>query len=144
MLKGSWFLKVSALFFALLTYFHVNKEILREESRTIDPSYKLIKLTTKTLPIIPRVGTTPADGYQVRLNEVAAKPAQIVVVGPEKLLEEASSADTAMIDISENTKTVVKKISLESIAGVNLSGEPYLIDVTIPIDKIGAVENKAK
>ena len=58
------------------------------------------------------------------------------MVGPEALLEEASSAETALVDMSENTKTSVKKIPLESVAGIHLSGEPYLVDVTVPIEKI--------
>ena len=50
-------------------------------------------------------------------------------------MEEADTAETALVDVSENTKTVTKKIPLESVAGIHLAGEPYSVEVTIPIEK---------
>lgn len=143
MLKGSWILKLSALVLALLTYLHVHRELYREESRTVDPSYRLIKLSTKKLAINARVGTSPPDGYEVKLDKITVQPSQITVIGPEALLDEASSADTAMIDISSNTKTTVKKIPVEAVAGINVAGEPYMVEVTIPIEKIPAASAKS-
>ena len=142
LLKGSWFLKLAALISAVLTYFYINGRILdaEKEKKTQDPSYKLIKLTAKILPVKPRLATAPPEGYRILADQVSTLPSQVVVVGPEALLEEASVAETALIDISENTKTTTKKIPLESVAGIPLAGTPYTVDVTVPLEKI--VEEK--
>ena len=138
LLKGSWVLKLAALISAVLTYFYINSEITtaEKEKKVSDPSYKLIKLTAKDLPVKVRLATAPPDGYRILADQVSTQPSHVVVVGPEALLEEASVAETALIDISENTKTTTKKIPLESVAGIPLAGTPYVIDVTVPIEKL--------
>ena len=65
-------------------------------------------------------------------------PGQVMVVGPEALLEEATTAETSIVDISESVKTVTKKIPLESVSGIHLIGQPHLVEVTVPIEKIPA------
>ncbi len=138
LLKGSWALKIAALISAILTYFYIMGEInsTEKEKKVSDPSYKLIKLTAKDLPVKVRLATAPPDGYKLLADEVSTNPARVVVVGPEALLEEASVAETALVDISENTKTTTRKIPLESVAGIPLAGSPYTVDVTVPLEKI--------
>jgi len=138
LLKGSWILKLAALISAVLTYFYINGEIHNaEKEKTVsDPSYKLIKLTAKNLPVNVRLATAPPDGYRLLADQVSTQPSRVIVVGPEALLEEASIAETALVDVSENTKTTTKKIPLESVAGIPLSGTPYTVEVTIPLEKI--------
>ncbi|OIO39191.1 MAG: hypothetical protein AUJ72_01215 [Candidatus Omnitrophica bacterium CG1_02_46_14] len=138
LLKGSLVLKIAALIAALLTYFYITQEINNadKEKKISDPSYKLIKLTAKKLPVKVRLATAPPDGYKLLADQVLTQPSEIVVVGPEALLEEVSVAETALVDIGENTKTTVKKIPLESVAGIPLSGTPYTVDVTVPLEKI--------
>ncbi len=141
LLKGSLVLKLAALIAALLTYFYISGEInnAEKEKKISDPSYKLIKLTAKKLPVKVRLATAPPDGYKLLADQVSTQPSEVVVVGPEALLEDASVAETALVDISENTKTTVKKIPLESVAGIPLSGTSYTVEVTEPLEKI--VEN---
>lgn len=138
LLKGSWVLKLAALIAAALTYFYINGEIttIENEKKVLDPSYKLIKLTTKNIPVKVRIATVPPKGYRVLEDQVTPQPLQVVVVGPEALLDEASTAETALVDVSENTKTMTRKIPLESVAGIHMSGTPYLVDVTVPIERI--------
>ena len=138
LLKGSWVLKMAALIAAILTYFYINGEIYTTEKdkKVLDPSYKLIKLTAKNLPVKVRLATAPPDGYHIVDNQVSTQPSQVIVVGPEALLEEASTAETALLDISENTKTMTRRIPLESVAGIHLAGTPYTVDVTVPLEKI--------
>lgn len=138
LLKGSWVLKMAALIAAILTYFYINGEIYTTEKdkKVLDPSYKLIKLTAKNLPVKVRLATAPPDGYRIVDNQVSTQPSQVIVVGPEALLEEASTAETALLDISENTKTMTRRIPLESVAGIHLAGTPYTVDVTVPLEKI--------
>lgn len=136
MMRGAWLLKLAALLCAIATYFYVHREVHRVEEKTQDPSYKLIKLTAKNLPLKTRIAASPPEGYRIVTNKVYTAPRSVIVVGPEALLEEADTAETALVDVSENTKTVTKKIPLESVAGIHLAGEPYVVEVTIPIEKI--------
>lgn len=136
LLKGSWVLKLAALVFAVLTYFYIHHELKSQEQKISDPSYKLIKLTAKNLPLKVRLASSPPEGHRILMDQVTSVPTQVIVIGPEALLEEADTAETALVDVSENTKTVTKKIPLESVAGIHLVGDPYSVEVTIPIEKI--------
>lgn len=136
LLKGSVFLKISALVVAVLAYFYIHNEISTKEQKTPDPSYKLIKLTAKNLPVKVRFETSPPEGYAILEDAVTVEPNQVVVIGPEALLDEAKTAETGIVDISDITKTVTKNIPLESVSGIHLAGQPFLIEVTVPIKKI--------
>jgi len=136
LLKGSWVLKIAALLCAVVTYFYIQHEIRTSEEKGKDPSYRLIKLTAKSFPLKVRLASSPPEGYRIVMDGVKASPAHVMVVGPEALLEEADSAETALVDVSDSTSTTVKKIPLESVAGIHLTGEPYLVEATIPIEKI--------
>ena len=136
LLKGTFVLKIVAFACAIATYFYIHNEMYRLKPAVTDPSYKLIKLTAKTLPLKARLASEPPEGYQIAADEVTTKPDHVIVIGPEALLNEAYTAETAIIDISESTGTVTKRIPLESVAGTHLTGEPYLVEVTIPIRKI--------
>ncbi len=136
LLKGSWMLKIAAFFVAILTYHYISTEIATtERQNSNDASYKLIKLTAKSLPVKVRLETTPPEGYRIVEEGVMVQPSQVIVIGPEALLENAWNAETAIVDLSESTKSVTKRIPLESVGGIHLVGEPYQLDVTIPIEK---------
>ncbi len=136
LLKGSWVLKVAAFFVAILTYHYISTEIATtERQNSNDASYKLIKLTAKSLPVKVRLETTPPEGYRIVEEGVMVQPSQVIVIGPEALLENAWNAETAIVDLSESTKSMIKRIPLESVGGIHLVGEPYQLDVTIPIEK---------
>lgn len=137
LLKGTLILKIAALICAVVTYFFIYAELSNEErSRGADPSYKLIKLTAKSLPVKVRFAAEPPAGYKLLIDAVKTEPAKVTVIGPEALLDDAFNAETSLIDLSENTTTVTKRIPLESVAGTHLTGEPYLVEVTAPIQKI--------
>ncbi len=136
LLQGSFFLKIAALVFAIISYTYIRNEIRHTEKKVSDPSYKLIKLTAKSLPLKLRLDSSPPEGYRILEDKVMTQPTHVIVIGPEALLEEAYTAETRILDVSESTKTVVKKIPLENVAGISLSGEPYLVEVTVPIEKI--------
>ena len=137
LLKGSFFLKFAALIVAVLTYFYIHNEIRsREEQNAEDPSYKLIKLTAKSLPIKVRLDPALPTGYRALEDQIAVLPQSVMVIGPEALFEDAQSAETSMVDVSEYTKTIIKHVPLESVAGVHVTGEPMTVIVTVPIEKI--------
>ena len=142
LLKGTLILKIAALICAIVTYLFISNELANEsQSRTADPSYKLIKLTAKSLPVKVRFAAEPPTGYKLLIENVKIEPAKVTVIGPEALLDDAFNAETSLIDLSENTTTVTKKVPLESVAGTHLTGEAYLVEVTAPIEKI---ETEAK
>ena len=143
LLRGSWLLKFAALIFAVLSYLYIHHEIDAASRKVNDPSYKLIKLTAKNLPLKVRFATAPPEGYRLVEEEVVATPSKLTVVGPEALLIDANTVETALVDISETTRTTTKKIPVESVAGVHLAGEPTVIEVIVPIKKIGE-EKKAE
>jgi len=137
-LKGSLFLKLSALVVAILAYAYIHNELYKSDRTRQDPSYKLIKLTAKRVPIRLRLASDAPQGYRVLQDRATVNPETLVVIGPEALLDETETAETAMVDVSENTKTVVKKVPLESVAGIHLVGESYWAEVTVPIEKVPA------
>ena len=137
LLKGSGLLKLAAFVVAVLSYFYIHNEISNlEKNNSTDASYKLIKLTAKNLPVKVRLETVPPDGYRIAEDKVTVLPSQVTVIGPEALLEDALTAETAIVDVSESTKDIVKKFPLESVAGIHVVGQPYLVEVTVPIEKI--------
>jgi hypothetical protein len=137
LLKGSALLKITALTVAVLTYFYIHNEIYNtEKNNPVDDSYKLIKLTAKSLPVKVRLETTPPEGYRILEDRVSSTPAMVTVIAPEALLENTWDAQTSIVDVGENTKTVTRRVPLENVAGVHLVGEPYLVEVTVPIEKI--------
>ena len=140
LLKGSWVLKLAAFVFAALTYFYIHKELGRVEDKAADPSYKLIKLTAKNLPVKVRVVGVPPEGYHTDAGKASSDPSQVVVIGPEALLEGAFTAETAIVDVTDRTRTVKKYIPLESVAGIHLAGDVYNVDVTVPIEKVDTKE----
>ena len=144
LLKGSWVLKLAALVVALTTYYYIHNEIYNTKNNAADPSYKLIKLTAKNLPVKVRLETTPPDGYRIVEDQVTVLPAQVVVIGPEALLENAWNAETSIVDVSESTKPVLKRVPIESVAGIHVVGQPYAVDVSVPIEKIPQPDKPAE
>lgn len=144
LLKGSAFLKFVAFLVALLTYFYIHNEIRSKERRIalVDPSYKLIKLTAKNLPIKVRFETAPPAGYRIVEDQVIVTPPQVTAIGPEAMLEETVSAQTSVVDVSEYTKTITKQVPLESVAGIHLVGKPYMVIATVPIERIPQPEER--
>ena len=136
-LKGSALLKAAAFVVAVLTYLYIRNEIsLSQKNNSTDSSYKLIKLTAKALPVKVRLETTPPDGFRIVEDKVTAVPSQVTVIGPEALLETALTAETAIIDVSESTKTVSRKIPIESVAGIPVAGQSTTVEITVPIEAI--------
>ena len=144
LLKGSFFLKFAALVVAVLTYFYIHNEIRGHEQRNVeDPSYKLIKLTAKTVRVKVRLNPATSTGYRVLESEIVVAPASITVIGPEALFEDAHEAETSMVEVSEYTKTVTKYVPIESVAGIHVVGDPTTVAVTVPIEKIPAPKEEA-
>jgi YbbR domain-containing protein len=132
---ADWKYLLIALALAAITYTYLN-QMIQKSAEPQDASYKLIKLTAKTVPVHVRVASNAPEGYRIIDQRITVDPARITVIGPEALLEEASVAETAIIDVGQSTHKIIKSIPLESVAGVHLGGEPMFVDVTIPIEKL--------
>ena len=143
LLKGSAFLKFVALIVALLTYSYIRNEIENKDRNRVDPSYKLIKLTAKNLPVKVRLDAARPSGFRVAEDQILVTPAMVTVIGPEALLEEAENTETSILDVGEYTKTVTKQVPLESVAGVHVGGEPMLVTVTVPVERLPAPQEPA-
>ncbi|MCG3176459.1 MAG: hypothetical protein MOGMAGMI_01413 [Candidatus Omnitrophica bacterium] len=124
-----------SLVVAVITYFFAHNEVVRTTEAT-DPSYKLIKPVAKKLPVKLRLVSSTPKGYRILDKEISTRPTEIIVIGPEAMLEAASTVETALLDVSEATQTVRRTVPLDRVAGMHLSGEPYPIEVVIPIEKV--------
>jgi YbbR domain-containing protein len=134
--KGNRLIALVALVLAISTFLYINDSIKHKEREFADPSYKLIKLTAKSLPVKVRFASNPPTGYRLISEKVSVNPNRLVVIGPEALLEEMSTAETAIIDIGQSTRKIIKSIPIESVAGIHLTGDPYSVDVVVPIEKL--------
>ncbi|OGW90998.1 MAG: hypothetical protein A3D28_01870 [Omnitrophica bacterium RIFCSPHIGHO2_02_FULL_63_14] len=135
LLKGSWVLKVAALVLAVVTYFFINKDMMDKQRQAIDPSYKLLKMTSRNLEVRVRIASSPPSGYRIPQGSIRVEPGRLLVVGPEALLEDAV-VETSLIDVSEAVKPFKRRVPLESVAGIRVSGDPYTAEVMVPIEKI--------
>lgn len=138
LLKGSWIQKILAVALALVTYGYAHHLLSAKdrERQVTDPSYKLIRLTAKKLAVKVRLASTPSEGYRIVSDKVVSSPTHVTVIGPQALLEEADSAETALIDISDSKKSITRSVPLENVAGIPLAGEAYRVDVTVPIEPV--------
>ncbi len=134
--KQNWNFVFIALILALITYAYTNHLVKDVTNSISDPSYKLIKLTAKTVPVKVRFASSPPEGYRLVADRVQVNPPKVTLIGPEALLDETASAETAIIDISQTKRKITKSIPLESVAGIHLSGESQVVEVTIPIEKL--------
>lgn len=129
-------LMIIALVLACFTYVYINDSLKKTESRPPDASYRLIKMTAKSVPVKVRFSSSPPQGFKLIPERVTVQPEKITLIGPEALLEETIFAETSIIDTSQATKKFAKAVQLESVGGYQLYGEPYMVEVTVPIDKL--------
>lgn len=140
--QAKWMIAFLALIAAVITYFFAHNELVRS-TQAVDPSYKLIKPVAKKLPVKVRLVSSTPDGYRLIEDEIATRPSEVIVIGPEAMLESASTVETALLDISEARQTVRRSVPLDRVAGMHLAGEPYLIEVVIPIESDSTMEPAA-
>jgi YbbR domain-containing protein len=90
---------------------------------------------SKSLPVSPDVGGTPAVGYEVA--SVAVDPPTITVQGDADALAGLASADTEPISITGATGTLTRTVGLALPEGVDPIGSAT-VEVTIEIREISA------
>ncbi|MFH0771085.1 MAG: YbbR-like domain-containing protein [Candidatus Omnitrophota bacterium] len=134
--KNFW-LKISALILAVITWYYVDVEIGRspsDERRSfwIEYTHENIIKEVKILPVI--VGR-PAEDYILRLDKVTVKPDTTFIIGPKRIISKIVSIKTAQIDITGQKKVCSLTVPLELIRGVRFYGPSGVVDITIPIEK---------
>jgi YbbR domain-containing protein len=130
-------LKAFSLLLAVVIWFYIIGELNRlalEEEMGIagQIAYKII---AKRLPIVPDIRGKITSGYRIREDDIAITPLECNVIGSKRLLDRITFVKTVPINVSEYTKPVTVRASLEPP-----SRKVKMIDtfatVVIPIEKI--------
>ena len=78
------------------------------------------QLATRTLPVVPMLSGTPADGY--RITSVSVEPLVVTVSGEEATVSHLDNAPTSVIDISGRTSDLEAEVDLALPDGVAVTG----------------------
>jgi YbbR domain-containing protein len=135
--KNFW-LKVSALFLAVIVWLYVVGELNKgtPEEKNLFEQMLPAKLSAKEVPIKISLTGRPPAGYRVLGDSISIKPAACVIIGPKGLLKNISCVMTERIDTSEFTKSIAKEVKIKPLgAGIALENDLYVY-VVIPIQKI--------
>lgn len=128
-------LKILSLLLAIgiWTWFYKSGVIISGAER--ERYYSLSEMSSKNVPIKVVLIGNPPKGYFVNFKGLSLSPASFLLIGPRKLIEQIEFVKTQPIDISEFSKTFATKVSLQSIADINLPDEEF-VEVIIPIEKV--------
>ncbi len=102
---------------------------------SVEPSFTQIKVEIKqtvyrrALVVSPQIVGTPAAGYN--LVGISSAPSVVTVTGPRSFIEQAASIRTQPIDISGAKSDVVRSVSLDVPAGVEVLGG---VNVTVSVN----------
>lgn len=97
---------------------------------------ELILGKTKTVGVIPTTTGKPVDGYVV--TEIFAEPSNILIGAKQEVLDRIQSITVNPVDVSDQTKTFVRDVSLIPPAGTYFLDGSDKVKVTVNIE--GTVE----
>lgn len=106
---------------------------------SVEPSFTQVKVDIKqtvyrrALVVSPQVTGAPAAGYNV--VGVSSTPTVVTVTGPRSFIEQATSIRTQPIDIGGAKADVVRSVSLDVPAGVEVLGG---VNVTVTVNVAAA------
>ena len=86
---------------------------------------------TKTVPVEPAITGRPASGFQT--GEVNVVPSEVVISGPERILQEIQSLSTAPIDLSGASSPLEQEVALVIPQGIQAN--PATVAVRVRIDQ---------
>ncbi len=91
----------------------------------------------KTVSVVPQTGGSPAEGHSVIQRTVV--PQAVVVDGPPDILNDLLFVETAPVDISGTTESVMERVELRGLpTGVTVVDPAAgTVDVTVVIQEIG-------
>jgi len=135
--KNFW-LKVLALFLALIVWFYVASELGKgtPEEKELFERVLPYRVSAKEVPIKINMIGQPHEGYRILNDRITIRPSACLILGPKSLLKNLSYVTTEAIDIGEFTKSIIKEIKIKPIgAGIVLEND-FMVNVAIPIEKI--------
>ena len=105
----------------------------------------LEKLVTRSLPVTLSLTSAPATGYQA--GDAALDPAEVIVSGPESLVEQVTSVGVTF-DLTDLRQDVDATLALQALdgQGAPVSGltlNPDSIQVSLPITQQGGYRDLA-
>lgn len=126
------FLKLSALALAVVAYFYVSAE-LKESPGTL-PSALIKDYAVKSVPIRVDLLGRPPRGFQIQEKQIVVEPKQVMIVGPDHLINPLDYLETQPIYIGGRTGEVKARIGLKVTRGIRRM-EQEMVDVVIPIER---------
>jgi YbbR domain-containing protein len=73
-------------------------------------SVRVVRATTKTVPVVPRVRGVPAEAHI--LGQVVVQPATVQIRGPRTTIESRTAVDTQPVDVSGHREAVTRTVGL--------------------------------
>ena len=91
---------------------------------------RVVRATTKTVPVVARVLGHPAPAYVLR--RVVVQPATVEIRGPRTTIEERTAVDTLPVDVSGRREALTRTVGLalpESIYPVDRRTVEVTVDI---------------
>jgi YbbR domain-containing protein len=91
---------------------------------------RVVRATTKTVPVVARVLGQPAPTYVLR--RVVVQPATVEIKGPRTTIEERTAVDTLPVDVSGRREALTRTVGLalpESIYPVDRRTVEVTVDI---------------
>ena len=129
-------LKLLSLFLAIATWFYITSEFnkLKEEEEQTIFSMLQYDVVSKVVPIQLTIIGEVKKGYRIATDMIAVEPDTLMVVGPEKILNDVKFVRTVPLDVSEYDRNININLELAPIArGIAPKGK--FTKVHIPIEK---------
>ncbi|MBN1406018.1 MAG: hypothetical protein JW946_05820 [Candidatus Omnitrophica bacterium] len=134
-------IKIAALILAVLVWAYIAGQIYMQSPIKEDASSTTVALSdegiiVKKLPVHVNIIGTPEDKYRVAIERIKVQPAECVVTGPFKDVENLSSVTTEPISVQGAARSIRQKASIKEIAGCKMNKDRNFY-VIIPIVKKG-------
>jgi len=130
-------LKALSLLLAVGVWFYIAGELNRlalEEGMGLKGGIPY-KIAAKTLPIIIDVRGDMTEGYRINEEKILITPQVCNVIGVKRIIDKINVIKTVPINVSEYTRTVTMRVSLQPPAkGIKIVDR--IVSVVIPIEKI--------
>jgi YbbR domain-containing protein len=93
-------------------------------------SVRVVRATTKTVPVVARVLGQPAPAHVLR--QVVVQPATVEIRGPRTTIESRTAVDTLPVDVSGSREAVTRTVGL-ALPDSIYSVDRQTVEVTVDI-----------
>ncbi|MGD2278581.1 MAG: YbbR-like domain-containing protein [Candidatus Omnitrophota bacterium] len=134
----NFWLKVFSLILAVATWFYVfdivNPVATQQRREDLEQVFMRHDFTIKEAPVRPVFRGKAPEGYAVLYDKVKVEPSNIMIYGPEELLNRVTELKTDIIDLSEYTRSVKLRLGVHSDVK-HLEFKKKVVDVYVPVEK---------